>query len=79
LSLRHATFWNFSQREYVCSSCGHTEHRDINAARNIQLYGNELNTAGTAESASGVDLVLDVLSSDITNSAMKEEATMALA
>jgi len=71
--------FNLSQREYSCS-CGYTAHRDINAARNIQLYGNELtNTAGTAGRASGVDLVLDVLSSDVTNSTMKEEATMALA
>ena len=26
-------------RMYVCSSCGHTEHRDVNAAKNILMLG----------------------------------------
>jgi transposase len=74
-------------RVFECEVCGYTEHRDINAARNIAVWGQQEVllkypnlSAGTA-AITPLDVVLEVVSSDMamTATTMKEEATRPLA
>jgi transposase len=61
--------------------CGHTEHRDINAAKNIAVWGQQEFllkysnlSAGTA-AITPLDVVMDALSSDGSSAtSLKEEA-----
>jgi len=72
-----------SIREYICESCDYTEHRDINAAKNIAKWGYQQwsTEQKTGQELPGVpvDLAWDILlhSGDITQTEMKQEAILA--
>ena len=71
---------DLKQREYHCESCGHTQHRDINAAVNIANWG--LQQWSIDHSRQGlpdapVDVTWDILSNwgEVSQSQAKQEAT----
>jgi putative transposase len=71
---------DLSQRTYVCDSCGHTQHRDVNAAINIANWGHQqwnLDHARWEPPEAPVDVMADVLTNwgEISASTMKQEAT----
>lgn len=69
-----------SQREYHCDACGHTQHRDINAAINIATWGHQqwcIDHARQELPEAPVDVMADMLTNwgDQSASTMKQEAT----
>lgn len=55
---------DLSQREYHCESCGHTQHRDVNAAINIANWGYQqwcLDHARQELPEAPVDVMADML------------------
>ena len=70
---------DLSQREYHCDACGHTQHRDINAATNICNWGHQqwcIDHARWEPPEAPVDVTADVLTNwgEISASTMKQEA-----
>jgi putative transposase len=73
---------DLKEREFVCEVCGHAEHRDINAAKNIAVWGLQEVllkfpnlSVGTTACITPLDVIADVLSSDgFSATTMKEEA-----
>jgi putative transposase len=71
---------DLSQREYSCDSCGHTQHRDVNAAKNIANWGHQqwcLDHARQELPEAPVDVMADMLThwGLMSASTMKQEAT----
>jgi transposase len=71
---------DLKQREFHCDDCGVTQHRDINAAKNINVWGHQqwsLDHAGQELPQAPVDVIADVLANWGKTSAttMKQEAT----
>lgn len=67
------------QREFHCDACGHTQHRDINAAINIANWGYQqwcIDHAGREPPQAPVDVMADVITcwGEISASTMKQEA-----
>jgi putative transposase len=70
---------DLSQREYHCDACGHTQHRDINAAININNWGHQqwcVDHARQELPEAPVDVTADILTNwgEISASTMKQEA-----
>lgn len=70
---------DLSVREYHCESCGHTQHRDVNAAINIANWGLQqwsIDHSRQELPDVPVDVTWDALSNwgDISSSQMKQEA-----
>lgn len=71
---------NLSQREFHCDACGHTTHRDLNAAINIANWGYQQWCRDHARQElpeAPVDVTADVLANwgETSASTMKQEAT----
>jgi putative transposase len=70
---------DLSQREFHCDACGHTQHRDVNAAINIASWGHQqwcIDHARWEPPQGPVDVTADVLTNwgDSSASTMKQEA-----
>jgi putative transposase len=70
---------DLKQREFHCDHCGVTQHRDINAAKNIGLWGHQqwsLDHTGQELPQAPVDVVADVLANwgETSATTMKQEA-----
>jgi putative transposase len=70
---------NLSQRDYHCDACGHTQHRDINAAINIRNWGHQqwcIDHARWGPPEAPVDVMADILTcwGETSASTMKQEA-----
>jgi len=71
---------DLKQREYHCESCGHTQHRDINAAINIANWGLQqwsIDHSRQELPDAPVDVTLDILThwGELSQSHVKQEAT----
>lgn len=71
---------DLSQREFHCDACGHTQHRDVNAAKNISNWGYQQWCRDHARQElpeAPVDVTADVLANwgEMSASTMKQEAT----
>jgi hypothetical protein len=71
---------DLSKREYHCESCGHTQHRDVNAAMNIRNWGHQqwsIDHARQELPEAPVDVTADRLAcwGETSQSHVKQEAT----
>jgi len=70
---------DLSQREFYCDACGHTQHRDVNAAINIANWGHQqwcIDHARQELPEAPVDVMADMLTcwGEQLASTMKQEA-----
>jgi putative transposase len=76
---RKKSHQDLSQRTYSCDSCGHEQHRDINAAKNIANWGHQqwcIDHARQELPEAPVDVMADMLThwGLMSASTMKQEA-----